>query len=263
MPSLYAHDVFGRKVAARLPFSEKKAILQFPQLYRLGLQGPDILFFYNPFQKNPVGREGSAIHHRPARVFFEHAREKWIAGGKRPEQLSYLMGFLCHFMLDSSVHGYIEEQIQVSGVGHVAIETEFDRMMLVMEKKKADAFRLGYCVPDDKGMGQVLAPFYPGIRAETLDRSVKAMRFYKNLLVLPQKPMRETVYAALRRMGKYEALGPHIMNAEPDPRCRLICEALYKKLEKAVNETVRQQKKLLDAFWGGCVLDPRLDRDFE
>ena len=45
MPAMYAHDTFGRKVAAKLPLSVKRPILQYPQMFRVGLQGPDVLFF--------------------------------------------------------------------------------------------------------------------------------------------------------------------------------------------------------------------------
>lgn len=45
MPAMYAHDTFGRKVATKLPLSVKQPILQYPQMFRVGLQGPDVLFF--------------------------------------------------------------------------------------------------------------------------------------------------------------------------------------------------------------------------
>ena len=58
MPAMYAHDTFGRKVAAKLPLSVKQPILQYPQMFRVGLQGPDVLFFYNPFTEHPIGNAG-------------------------------------------------------------------------------------------------------------------------------------------------------------------------------------------------------------
>ena len=102
MPAMYAHDTFGRKVAAKLPLSVKQPILQYPQMFRVGLQGPDVLFFYNPFTEHPIGNVGRSLHKKTARSFLENAREIWKAGGEKVSQLSYLMGFLCHFMLDSA-----------------------------------------------------------------------------------------------------------------------------------------------------------------
>ena len=263
MPALYAHDAFGRKVAAKLPTAVKKAVLQYPQLFRIGLQGPDILFFYNPFRKNEIGQNGREIHRQSVLTFFENARKQWLSGGKRPEQLSYLMGFLCHFMLDSTVHGFINAQTSFTGVSHIAIETEFDRMILTVEKKQANAFPVGHCIPDAEGLGSVIAPFYPDRTAGQIEHSIRSMRFFKNLLVLPRKATRETVYGGLRLIKQYDSLSQHIMPPEADLRCRLACETLYKMLEKAVFETVQQQKLFWKAMHAGCDFDPRLDRNFE
>ena len=95
-------------------------------MFRVGLQGPDVLFFYNPFTEHPIGNAGRSLHKKTARSFLENAREIWKAGGEKVSQLSYLMGFLCHFMLDSACHPYIDNQIEKIGVGHIAIETEFE-----------------------------------------------------------------------------------------------------------------------------------------
>ena len=58
----------------------------------------------------------SALHARPAAEFFEQA---WKKGKELPANrggFAYLYGFICHFVLDHSCHGYIEEKIQKSGV---------------------------------------------------------------------------------------------------------------------------------------------------
>ena len=36
--------------------------------------------------------------------------------------LSYVYGFICHFTLDETCHGYIDEKIAVSGISHTEIE---------------------------------------------------------------------------------------------------------------------------------------------
>jgi hypothetical protein len=41
--------------------------------------------------------------------------------------LAYIYGFICHFALDSTCHGYIDEKIAQSGVSHTEIEVEFER----------------------------------------------------------------------------------------------------------------------------------------
>ena len=46
MPTTYAHDLFGKEVYKRLPSDMKALIRRHGDLYRIGLHGPDILFYY-------------------------------------------------------------------------------------------------------------------------------------------------------------------------------------------------------------------------
>ena len=45
MPTTYAHDLFGKKIYAKLPAEIQKVIRRNTNLYRIGLHGPDILFY--------------------------------------------------------------------------------------------------------------------------------------------------------------------------------------------------------------------------
>ena len=55
MPAVYAHRRFGEKVLAACQNDvARTAIESYPDLYNIGLQGPDILFYYDPLRKNPT-----------------------------------------------------------------------------------------------------------------------------------------------------------------------------------------------------------------
>lgn len=84
MPAMYAHDTFGRKVAAKLPLSVKRPILQYPQMFRVGLQGPDVLFFYNPFTEHPIGNVGRSLHKKQALSFWKMPGKFGRLVGKSP-----------------------------------------------------------------------------------------------------------------------------------------------------------------------------------
>ena len=62
MPSAYAHLRFGREVLSALPPKYRAAAKAMNQLYTVGLQGPDPLFFYNPLASNSVAHQGHALH---------------------------------------------------------------------------------------------------------------------------------------------------------------------------------------------------------
>lgn len=263
MPAMYAHDSFGPKAAARLPAAVKKPILQYPQMFRAGLQGPDILFFYNPFTEHPIGNIGRRLHKKTARSFLENAREIWREGGQRPSQTAYLMGFLCHFMLDSACHPYIRRQMEETGVGHVAIETEFERFLLTLNGKDPVSFPVGCCMPLEEGMACRIAPFYPGVSSKELEKSLRAMRRYKNLLVMPNAAVRKLAEKGLRLVGQYNAITQHIIGSKPDVRCRMTCEHLLELYRRTIPQAAAEMKRLTEALTTGGPLSQRLNRTFE
>lgn len=72
------------------------------------------------------------MHERPAEEFFHRGAD--VVRGMEDDNVkrqgvAYLLGFLCHFVLDSTCHGYIEKKIHVSGLSHTEIEVEFDRAL--------------------------------------------------------------------------------------------------------------------------------------
>ena len=62
MPSTYAHYRLGQQVRRELEGNERKIIEKYPQLYLIGLHGPDILFYYKPLRPNPVNQIGYDLH---------------------------------------------------------------------------------------------------------------------------------------------------------------------------------------------------------
>ena len=63
MPSTYAHYRFGKDVLDRLPAKQKQDIQEHPDLYNVGLHGPDLLFYYKPISHNPINQLGFGIFH--------------------------------------------------------------------------------------------------------------------------------------------------------------------------------------------------------
>ncbi|MDD3192427.1 MAG: hypothetical protein PHE47_01000 [Oscillospiraceae bacterium] len=148
-------------------------------------------------------------------------------------------------------------------MGHIAIETEFDRLLLSLDGKDPVSFPVGYCMPVDEGLAQEISPFYPGISVRDMDRSLRAMRRYKNLLVMPHKAVRELAKKGLRLVGQYNAITQHVIGPAADPRCRMSCEHLLELYQRAVFQAAAQQEAFAQAMESGGPFDSRLDRTFE
>ena len=116
MPSTYAHYRLGKEVIQRLDPDLRAIAEGHRQLYDIGLHGPDILFYYDALHRNPTSQIGFDMHGFPARDFFGPARDIVSKTDDRDAAEAYLMGFVCHFALDSTCHPYIEDYINDRGV---------------------------------------------------------------------------------------------------------------------------------------------------
>lgn len=149
MPQTYAHQRFGDLVYDQLPEEIRAVIDDNRTFYDIGLQGPDILFYYHPLWENPVATLGAEMHHWSGRTYFARAvmaltgmdplgtsepgsemgegdslsqgtaaqttriytslSAEEAHGDDADAALVYLYGCLCHYALDSSCHPYINQ----------------------------------------------------------------------------------------------------------------------------------------------------------
>ena len=114
MPTTYTHERFGRDVLRYLPEELKPQTDAEYDLFHIGLQGPDIFFYYNPLFKNRINRIGTKIHKKPGRIFFEKAG-RVLAEHDDPGYRAYVYGSLCHFTLDAICHNFIIRHEKESG----------------------------------------------------------------------------------------------------------------------------------------------------
>lgn len=135
MPDITTHILFGREVGAKLSASLQQMIRQHPAAFYFGTQGPDLFFFRKALpHTNPIHRYGSIIHkHRvPQTLAF---CQKTMRDPAAPDALkAYLIGFYCHYFLDSTLHPYVyfltgricERAPDHPSAVHAKIEAELD-----------------------------------------------------------------------------------------------------------------------------------------
>lgn len=233
MPSSYAHYRMGQDVRKDVTKDAGKIIEDYPELYLIGLHGPDILFYYKPLGKNIVNQTGYEMHERPGREFFTQAGEIIKKHSGQEAYLAYIYGFLCHFALDVTCHGYIEQKIQESGISHAEIEVEFDRELLVMDGLDPIREKLTTHIVPSGENADVIKDFYPGITEKQVEKALKGMIFYTNFLVAPSKLKRQLIYTGLKLAGHYDGMKGQIVNYEKNPACADSTEILLKLYPKA------------------------------
>ena len=109
MPAAITHYLFAKACADAMEGSDVlTSINQHRDVFYLGAQGPDILFF--ALGNKPLNQLGESIHREGINRFFaeciNRVRRTASYEGKH-EITAYLAGFLCHYALDTCTHPYI------------------------------------------------------------------------------------------------------------------------------------------------------------
>ena len=246
MPATYAHFSMGRETARLLEPTALGVITQAPQLYSIGLHGPDLFFYYKPLSKNPVNQLGHGLHDRPGREFFERAARVLKAHPDSVAHRAYVYGFLCHFVLDTLSHDYVAEAMAATGLSHTRIETELERTLMLQDGlEPVSHHTTGHLVPSEEN-AVVIADFFPELTVEQVLDSLRGMIFYLDLLVAPSALKRWAIFTALRLAGQYENLGGLVMVPEPEPRCEPSNAELLRRYLNVLSSDGRQLLQRLE-----------------
>ncbi len=146
MPGFTTHYLFGLntyKQLNHLPI--KKIIKENPSAYSLGLQGPDIFFYFLPSHLIHSKNIGSIAHQKHTGKFLYYLLESHKLFTEPKEQRiadAYIAGSLGHYVLDTCCHPYIywktdfqEKSTRYYG-NHVDLESVIDTELLQFYKHR-------------------------------------------------------------------------------------------------------------------------------
>lgn len=262
MPTTYTHDRFGREVYFRLPRDLKDLIKKQKKLFLIGLHGPDIFFYYHPLKKNRISELGSELHNQKASVFFSEGIRLYR---EHPSQAleAYLLGFACHFLLDSACHPYIGHYTEQTGVSHAKIETHLDRYFMLLDQKDPLTYHPAATICPHTDGNKIIHLCFPMISLEEAEECLKGMKFYTRATVFRCPFARGILRAGMFLLGCYDSLEGRIMPAKPDPKCSTGTQNLVRLYERALEEAPDELIHLDLALHGKETLSPRFDRNFE
>lgn len=133
-----------RKYTGQMPEEVKKVIRENGELYRIGLHGPDIFFYYFIF-KNHVSGVGYRMHKGKSQSLFIQGMSQ-VRETKDQALLAYLLGFGCHYLLDSACHPFVNEMHDKGRISHSLLETEFDRLLMEETGKDPYTYYPSVCI---------------------------------------------------------------------------------------------------------------------
>ncbi|MCI8895635.1 MAG: zinc dependent phospholipase C family protein [Lachnospiraceae bacterium] len=146
MPGFTTHYLFGVNAYKDLKNTPlKKNICGNHAAYSLGLQGPDLFFYYLPSYALHENNIGSTAHITETGVFLEYLLKSVNLFPDKKEAAiarAYVMGFIGHYLLDCSCHPYIYWRTHYQGPEdsyhgrHMNLEVDIDTELLDFYKKK-------------------------------------------------------------------------------------------------------------------------------
>lgn len=113
MPGLITHYLCGLEAIKRTKSQYVKAIaLKHPKVFNLGTQGPDFLFYYRAWpwaDSEGIPAIGKKLHRENIRAVFSQMLEylKSQNALERDILSAYMLGFMCHYILDVHAHPYV------------------------------------------------------------------------------------------------------------------------------------------------------------
>ena len=149
MPGFTTHYLFGVDACRRLTSTAMHdKIRRDHSAFALGLQGPDLFFYYLPSYVMHRENIGALAHHKDTGKFFANLLKSRTLFAKKKRSLAiadaYICGFMGHYTLDCMIHPYVyaftgynakQPPSNAEYFGqHAYFETEIDSELLFLKK---------------------------------------------------------------------------------------------------------------------------------
>lgn len=152
MPGFTTHYLFGLNTYRQLEYNSLKKIIQTNHAaYSLGLQGPDLFFYFLPSYTIHANNIGSVAHTENTGTFLYYLlRSRQLFADRRQQHIAeaYIAGFLGHYTLDTHCHPYVywktnfQEKSNRYHGRHMCLEVDIDTELLQFYKHcRPSAFR--------------------------------------------------------------------------------------------------------------------------
>ena len=244
MPTTYAHDLFGKMVYHRLDPEIQEKIKKYQTTYQIGLHGPDILF-YNMLKPKVTGT-GIIMHKETAAPFFE--RGMTLVRNTHDEKLlAYLLGFGCHYLLDSACHPFVYEMAEQNVISHTLLEKEFDRTLMIETRKNPYHYYPACGIVPRITYAHVIHKAIPKIRTKEIQTSLRMMKLITNCLVYDNHGRRKKFLMFLSRVaGKNlsSEMMEYFMEKDPIPGSAVPVHSLHNLYDHALAQAPQELTEL-------------------
>lgn len=239
MPALYAHLRFGEEVYKILPNAYQNCIDRYPEVFFLGTQGPDILFYHTPTKPNEIRKRASYLHTVSGEDFFLEQGEKLVKTANSGDVWAengafavYICGFLCHFTLDALCHFYIDGH-KNEALSHGKIESEFDKYLRRKDGRPIRGYNAAEPIRDTKDTRDAVVKTFD-VPEDKVSLCIKTMRKYTGWFSKKCELFHTLVHIVLKMAGHERQFGDMFLHKKDDPLCVEHNAVLWEKWQNAI-----------------------------
>ena len=212
MASHIAHYFFGKRILTLLPDAAQAVAQKYEAHFLIGNQGPDIFFFALPYRADNLG---SRIHAESLSKLLRQNRG-WIRYSDRNNPTwAYLLGLLCHFSLDISLHPFIDRIEDRVALDHMTMERELDRAVLEEEGIDPLRFVSRDILPHPDKVADAIVPVYgryEGGDIHAVRSALFSFRLVEMLFHVSSPGAYDRKMRLLRLLGMQKSFGGKLMH---------------------------------------------------
>ena len=152
---------------------------------------------------------------------------------------AYMLGFGCHYILDSTCHPYVNQVAKEGKISHTLLEKEFDRMLMYETGKNPLHFYPSHGIRANFFSAWTIHQVLPAIRTWNIYLSLKMMKIFTCILVCDDGGRKKRLSEhALSPAGKKRAafITEFFMSPEPEVDCRKELLKLDSLMEEALEK---------------------------
>lgn len=257
MPSAYAHLRFGWEVLNTIPAPYRAPAKNLSQLYNVGTQGPDPLFYYNPLVENAVDKQGQHCHAMTGKAFFEAALVRYRTAPSEGAG-AYLFGVLAHYCLDSHCHPLINAATEEANLDHMELETEFDRFLLQKDGKLPPHLQDYYRnLRMTQGERTTAAALYENLSPRAFGWCVRNLANVHHVATSRNRRFAKRLLGLGGRRGR-----AFLMTVGPNPMYAHLDQPIFEAYSAALADFPALAAQLAAALKDGTPLGPEFDPTF-
>ena len=261
MPAGYTHYQFSEDIIPLITDHHiKEIILHNKTLFQIGTHGPDIFFYHHFYNlKDAVCHLGRQMHKDKARDFFEQA----MTVVKNDGQMAYILGFLCHYILDSQMHHHVSDIMKATHLSHFEIESEYDRYIL--KHKNIDpihTYIYSHIQYNDK-IVTTIQSFFPQLSFKQVKDSLHSMKVADRILTAPSYLKRGLLYGLFILSFHFHQLQGLIMNYHHNVKMEDYYDSLNQIYHNALKEASIYIPLYIDHIHTQASLPVRFDHNYK